>query len=146
MKDREESRFFASLKRASGVAWQGLEYRFDLFATEFREDRRRLIVLAVLAQVALFAAFMSFVCLNVFVFVIFWDTHRIAVAVILSSLYLAVTIATIACIRWRSKTAPRPFQASLEELRKDRAALTGINRERSRASQAAPDPADRESS
>ena len=142
----DESRFAASLKRATGVLWQGLEYRFDLFATEFREDRRRLIGLAALVQVALFAAFMAFVCLNVLALVIFWDTHRVAVAVILSSFYVTVTAVLIVAVRWKSKTALRPFQATLDELRKDRAVLTGNDRERDRASQATPDSADRASS
>jgi len=123
MSERDGSKFAESLKRATAVAWQGLGYRFELLAAEFHEDRRRLLVLVALAQVALFAAFMAFLCLNVLVFVIYWDRHRLAVAVILSALYLAVAVAVGASVRWRARALSRPFDATLEELRKDRAAL-----------------------
>jgi uncharacterized membrane protein YqjE len=127
MKDRDEPQFTDSLKRVSGIAWQGLEYRIDLLAAEFQEDKRRFVVLVALAQVALFSAFMAFLCVNVLVFVVFWDTHRTAVAVIMSAVYLAITIVIGAYVRLRSKSAPRPFAATLEELKKDRAALTRAN-------------------
>lgn len=146
MTGADNLRFAASLKRACAVMWQGLEYRIELMATEFRADRRRLIVLALLAQTALFTAFMTLICLNVLVLAVFWNTHRLAVSVILASAYLLVTVVLIVCIRWRLKTAPRPFQATLDELKRDRAALTGTSHERDRAPQADADSADRASS
>lgn len=126
MKDREELEFAHTLKRASGMAWQGLEYRFDLLVTEFQEDKRRLIALIAITQVALLSAFMTFLCLNVLVFVLFWSTNRTAVAISMSAFYLGVTVAMILYVRWRSKSAPRPFATSLEEFKKDRAALTRV--------------------
>ena len=123
MTNHEESPFVNSLKRVSGTAWQGLEYRADLLATEVQEEKNRLVLLAVLAQIALFSAFMAFVCLNVLVFILFWDTHRTAVAVAMVAFYLAVTIILGVYVHRRAKTAPPPFAATLEELRKDREAL-----------------------
>lgn len=123
MKPPGESRFTESLKRASGMAWQGLVYRFELLATELNEDKQRLIVLGVIMQVAVLSSFMAFMCLNVLVFVVYWDTHRIAVAVILSAFYLLVAIAASLYVRRRSKNAPRLFAATLEELKKDRPAM-----------------------
>ena len=123
MSARGESTFATSLKRMSGLAWQGLEYRFELLVTEIREDRRRLIWAAILGQVALLAAFMVFICLNVLVLEIFSDTHRIAVAAILCGFYLLAAVVAFLLMKRHLKGAAHPFGATLEELRKDREAL-----------------------
>lgn len=123
MKTREESRFTDSLKRTSGVVWQGLGLRLELLSTELHEEKQQLLVLGVLAQLALFAVFMAFMCLNVLVFAVFWDTHRVAAALIMSAFYLAVAVASGLYVRRRARSAAHPFSATIEELRKDRQAM-----------------------
>ena len=124
MNDHEDMHLSDSVKRVSGLVWQGLEYRIELLANELQEDKRRLLVLVALSQVAFLSAFMAFLSLNVLIFVLFWNTNRTTVAIALSAFYLAVTVAVAAVIRWRSKNAPHPFATTIEELKKDRAALT----------------------
>ncbi len=117
--------FVDSLKRVSALTWQGMEYRIELLSNELHEDKRRLLILVALVQVAFLSAFMAFLCLNVLLFVLFWNTHRTALAIALSAFYFVITIVVGVVIRWLSKTAPHPFATTLEELKKDRAALTG---------------------
>jgi uncharacterized membrane protein YqjE len=119
----DESKFADSLKRINAAAWQGLEYRFELLATELHEEKQRLLILGALTQVALFAAFMAFLCLNLLVLVVFWDEHRVAAALILAAFYLLVASAGGLYVHRRARNAAHPFSASLEELRKDRAAM-----------------------
>jgi uncharacterized membrane protein YqjE len=73
--------------------------------------------------VVLFSAFMAFLCLNLLVFVVFWDEHRVAAALVLSAFYLLVAIVGGLYVRRRGRTAAHPFSASLAELRKDQAAM-----------------------
>ena len=124
MTDHERTRGAGSLKRASGIVWQGIEYRIELLTLELQEDKRRLLALGALMLVALFCAFMAFLCVNVLVLILFWDTHRLAVAITMLGLYAAVAIALGTYALRRARSAPRPFTATLAELRKDRAALT----------------------
>ena len=58
------------------------------------------------------------------VLILFWDTHRLAVAITMLGVYAAVAIALGTYALRRARSAPRPFTATLAELRKDRAALT----------------------
>jgi uncharacterized membrane protein YqjE len=123
-KSTGDSRFAESLKRTSGAAWQGLELRLELLSTELHEEKQEVLVLGVLAQLAMFCVFMAFLCLNVLVFVIFWDTHRVVTAVTLSAIYLVAAVAAGLYVRRRARSAAHPFSATLEELRKDRQAMT----------------------
>lgn len=119
-----DSKFVEQLKRASSVAWQGVEYRLDLLSVEFREDKHRLIMMTVLAQVIILALFLAIMCLSVLLLLIFWE-HRIAVAVTLLAGYLVIALAAAAWIRFKLTSSSHPFAATLEELKKDRAALRG---------------------
>ncbi len=97
--------FVDSLKRVSALTWQGMEYRIELLSNELHEDKRRLLILVALVQVAFLSAFMAFLCLNVLLFVLFWNTHRTALAIALSAFYFVITIVVGVVIRWLSKTA-----------------------------------------
>ena len=125
MSAQHETRFAETLKRTSAVAWHGLELRFDLLATELHEERQRILGLIVFTQIAVLAAFMAFLLLNILILVIYWETHRVTAAVILCAFYTVAAIAAAVYARRRARTASRPFVATLEELRKDRAAMKG---------------------
>ena len=111
MNTPDESRFTDSLRRINAAAWQGLEYRFELLATELHEEKQRLLILGALTQVALFSAFMAFLCLNLLVFVVFWDEHRVAAALVLSAFYLLVAIAGGLYVHRRGRTAANAREA-----------------------------------
>ena len=126
-KNPPESVFVRSVRRASGVAWQGLEHRAELASIEFREEWHRLVGLIALMQVAVLSAFMAFLCLNVLLFAAFWNT-RVGLAIALAVFYALVAAGIGVYLRWRSTTAPQPFASTIEELRKDREALKGVER------------------
>ncbi len=117
------SQLVNAAKRVSGIALQGLEYRLELLVAELQEETRRFVVVFAIVQVALFSAFMAFLCLNALVLVLLPDAHRVTAAVVMVGFYLAVAIGLAFYVRRRLRTAPRPFAATLDEFKKDRAAL-----------------------
>jgi uncharacterized membrane protein YqjE len=53
------------------------------------------------------------------VIVWFWDTHRIGAIVAVLLVYLGAGIVLALQAKIRSASMPRPFQATLDELRRD---------------------------
>ena len=58
--------------------------------------------------------------------VVFWDAHRVLALGLLTALFLVGSGALLWSVRHMARHAPRPFAATLAELAKDRAELTGV--------------------
>ena len=114
-----------ALKRFSAVLLQGLDYRLDLLFLEFQEEKQRLLGALFLAMVAAFAAFLGFLCLNLLVILLFWETHRVLVVVLMCVFYIAAALSIGVWLRHRLRSEPDPFSASRSELRKDMSFLEG---------------------
>ena len=114
-----------ALKRFSAVLLQGLDYRLDLLSLEFQEEKQRLLGALFLAMIAAFAAFLGFLCLNLLVILLFWETHRVLVVVLMCVFYIAVALSIGVWLRHRLRSEPDPFSASRSELRKDMSFLEG---------------------
>jgi len=59
--------------------------------------------------------------------VIWWDTARVAVVCSLAGLYLAALVGAIMGFRHHLKREPKPFSATLNELRADRECIRAEN-------------------
>ena len=105
---------------------EGVRYRFDLFEMDLNDVSERYIRLYMLLQVAFFAIFIAFLCLNVFILVIFWD-DRIIVSLVLFTIYLLIGLFIVWYVRKNVKSAPAPFSATIEVLKKDQTALMSEN-------------------
>jgi uncharacterized membrane protein YqjE len=55
--------------------------------------------------------------------VLFWDDHRVLVAVLITGAFVAMTAVMAFFARERVKSKPRFLAASIEELKRDRAYL-----------------------
>jgi uncharacterized membrane protein YqjE len=119
------SSFGITLKRVSASLLQGFEDRLHLFALELQEEKRRTTRLLLAGLLAALAAFSAFLCLNLILLLAFWDTYRLPVASGLFVFYLVAALALALFVRRRMRRTTPPFSATLEELRKDRAALSG---------------------
>ena len=120
-----ETLFVRALRRTTATFFQGLEYRFDLFSIELQEEKHRLFLLLCLAIAASMAVFMAFLGLNFVILVAFGEEHRLPVAIGLVAFYLLVAIVIGLMVRRKLVSVTNPFEATLEELRKDRAAMVG---------------------
>src|SRR5882672_5418455 len=113
---------FSSVKRLLSTALAGVENRFELFLVELREERFRVFDVLLLGCAAAVLGFMALLTVTVTLVVMFWDSARMAVLVILSVCYLLATLG----ILWRLRIRLRnwsSFSATLDELKKDRSCL-----------------------
>jgi uncharacterized membrane protein YqjE len=94
--------------------------RLELLSTEAEEHLVRLSRLCVLAACALMLITLGLLVATLFVLILFWDTHRLAAAAVLTLMYLGGGIAVALYARREARSQPRLFAASLAELAKDR--------------------------
>ena len=93
--------------------------RAELFAVELGEESERLQRMVVLAAVA--AVFLAAALLLVagFVVILFWDTHRVAASAAVTIAYAVVGAWAAMKLKAALRDRPPPFEATLEELRRD---------------------------
>src|SRR5712675_241396 len=113
---------FSSAQRLLNTALAGVENRIELFLVELREARFRVFDVLLLGCAAAVLGFMALLMVTVALVVIFWDSARVPVLVVLSVCYSLATLVVL----WRLKLRLRSwssFSATLDELKKDRACL-----------------------
>lgn len=94
--------------------------RLQLLTTELQEEVREVGLILVWSFVALFAAMMALFLGALTVIFVFWDTHRVLAAVLMTGAFLL--IAAIAGLLLMRRLAAKPplLDATLAELAKDR--------------------------
>lgn len=112
-----------SLRNLAATAIGILQTRLELLATEIEEERLRILQLVLWGCVALLFLSFGLLMLTFAVVVLFWDTHRVLIAVLLGVTYLAIGVA-VAVMARRVVQRSRLFTASIGELAKDRDKLT----------------------
>ena len=120
----EESGTPRSSPRRLGAAFLGLLHsHVELLGIELQEQKARTVSLLLFAGLALVFALLLFIGLSALVLVLVWDNYRLSGIIGLCVFY---TLATIFC-GLRLKAAvfddSSPFNATLEELAKDRERL-----------------------
>jgi uncharacterized membrane protein YqjE len=98
--------------------------RLQLLANEIHEERVRLQQLWLLAVMAVFFFVLGVLLVTLFVIVLFWDSNRLLVIGGFAAFYLTIGIVFALALRNRVAAGSRLFQASLSELKKDRARLS----------------------
>lgn len=115
---------FGSLRRLSGELAELAQLRLELFATELQQEKLRALEALAWLGVALLAFGVGLVLLSAFVVLLVGAPYRLAVLGVIVLLYLG-----LAALAWRQARARlrdgAPFEASVAELRRDRAALGG---------------------
>ena len=109
------------LETLAGIA----HTRIELLGTEVEEQVARLSGMLLWTIVSLFLAFTAAVLIAVAVLVTFWDTNRILAAVLLAAGYAVLALFSWLRVRALARVRPHLFQATLEELAKDRDRLAG---------------------
>jgi uncharacterized membrane protein YqjE len=113
----------ASIRAAAALALEILETRLALLSTELEEQSVRLARVVLLSAAALLCVAAAVVLAVVAVVVCFWDTHRLAVLLVLAGCALAAAGLLAWQIRRSLLAMPALVSATLETLRKDRARL-----------------------
>ncbi len=115
--------FFHGIRRtAAHVAGLGSN-RLELFGIELREELERQTTHLVWLLTALVFGALSLAFGSILALIVFWETHRIAVAAGLMLTYVCLFIFCIFHLHRKIQQAPTPFSTTTEEFRRDRAAI-----------------------
>jgi uncharacterized membrane protein YqjE len=114
--------------RVSASLIEGIHLRLALFALEMRQERDRIVELVVLCVVMALAAFLLLLSLHVALLVVFWESHRIPIAVGTVAFYALVVLASLLFLRRRRRAHDEPFGASTQVLGEDMEALRGLGK------------------
>ena len=112
----------ASLRGLLSTGLAIAQTRLALLATEVEEERTRLLALLAYGALALICLAAGAIFLAVFLTVLFWDSNRLLVLGIVSSLFIGSGLIALAVTRRLARQPSQLFAASLAELAKDRAA------------------------
>ncbi len=99
--------------------------RLELLANELQEERLRLTQMLFFALAAFFCFSMAVLLLTVFIVVLFWDSHRLAVLGGLGMVFVVSGVLLAMLLRSKAQEKPKLFSVSLGELARDRAQLEG---------------------
>jgi uncharacterized membrane protein YqjE len=116
---------FDSLKQLLGTLVGIAQTRIELLGSEVEEQVARLTSMLVWTIVSLFLAFTTVVLIAVAILVAFWDTNRIPAAILLAAGFAVLALISYLRVRAVARGRPHLFQATLEELAKDRDRLGG---------------------
>lgn len=114
---------FGSLKALSSNLLGIVQTRLELLSTDIAEERERIVTLVVLALGALFSIGIGVVLLAILVVVALWESNRLAAlgGMIVFFLVLGGILGWV--VQKKLSSSPRPFDASIGELVKDRQEL-----------------------
>jgi uncharacterized membrane protein YqjE len=116
---------FESIKSLVDRVVTLLHGRVELFTTELQEELARLIGVVMWAMVAALTAIIGTSFLAVMTLLFVPASYRGWAALVIAVFFLGVATIGALTIRKIVRAKPRPFDASLNELEKDRARLRG---------------------
>lgn len=117
-----------SVKRLASTLTSIVSTRLELLGNELQEERLRLTQMLLFTLFALFCFGMCLLLLTVFIVVLFWDDHRLAVLGVLSLIFFTLGSLAAVLLRGKMQEKSKLFSVSLAELAKDREQL-GASRE-----------------
>jgi len=112
-----------SLKKLGGAFVGLLQGHLELVGIEVQEEKARTFRLFLLAGVSLILGLLILVGLSAAIVIVFWETHRIAAILTLCAIYAVVMIICVSRAASLAKQCAAPFQATLEELERNRERL-----------------------
>jgi uncharacterized membrane protein YqjE len=111
---------FHSLSTFVGTMVSVAHTRLQLLTTELQEEVQRAAELLVWAFIALFAAMLALFLGALTVIFVFWDTHRLLAALLMTAALLAIAGLAGLVLRAKLKSRPALLDETLAELAKDR--------------------------
>ena len=115
---------FGSMKKLVATLVDVAHTRLQLLGNEIHEERVRIQQLWLLAILGVFFFALGVLLATLFVILLFWDSNRLLVMGGFAGLYLVIGIGFAVVVRNRAASGSRLFEASLGELKKDRARLS----------------------
>jgi uncharacterized membrane protein YqjE len=113
-----------SVKGLAATLIAAAHVRLQLFANELASEGLRVRQIALFLLLALVFFSLAIILVTLLVVVVFWDDHRLLAIGGLAAFYLVVSALLLLAARNRGAATPRPFAATLGELKKDHEDLT----------------------
>jgi uncharacterized membrane protein YqjE len=111
---------FHSLSSLLGTLVGVAHTRLQLLTTELQEEVQRAAQLLVWAFISLFAAMMALFLGALTVIFVFWDTHRLLAALVMTALLFGIAVIAALVLQAKLKSRPAILDETLAELAKDR--------------------------
>ena len=118
-----DSGLFASLRRLLDTALEMAQVRLNLLGSELEIEKRRLFDGLLWGAVALLLLGVGMVLMCGFVVLLFWEGYRLAAVGVLALLFLAGAVLLMRQAQRRLRNTAGMFNASVNELERDRAEL-----------------------
>jgi uncharacterized membrane protein YqjE len=112
-----------SPRRFAGALLGLLQGHIALFAEELKEQQSTTLGLLVLTSLSLMFGLLLIIGLSAALLIAYWESHRLLVISCLCGVYALGLVITLITLLRRIRNAPTPFNASLEELGRDREQL-----------------------
>jgi uncharacterized membrane protein YqjE len=119
----ESSGLLGSLRRLLDRGLGLAQNRLELLSLELQEEKHRLVELLVLTFTVVALGLMALILISFTIVVLFWESGRLAVLIVMTLLYIAATVWLFYKLRVQMRTGRQPLRDSLEELKKDRECL-----------------------
>jgi uncharacterized membrane protein YqjE len=116
---------FASLRTLVDRALAMLHCRADLLSTELEEEVTRLVGVLIWSIVGIQCAIVGFTLLAITVLLLIPPDWRPLASGIFAAAFIGIAVMGAMSIRKIARAKPRPFDATLHELEKDRDRLRG---------------------
>jgi uncharacterized membrane protein YqjE len=113
-----------SLRQFGGGLLASVQDRLELVSLELQEEKLRLIQTFILISAAFFAGAMALTFASLTLVYLFWDTARFAVLGGLALIYAVAAVAICIALRRFLARQPRPFAATIDELKQDRECIS----------------------
>ncbi len=117
----------SSLRTLGDSLLASVQDRIELFSVELQEEKYRLIQTFVWISAAIFVAMLAIAFASLAVVYYFWETARVAALGGLALFYTGVFASVVTALRHSLARQPRPFEATLQELKEDRACIRDEN-------------------
>lgn len=119
---------FASIAQLLATAVGIAQTRLELLSTELQEEIHRVAEIMVYSAIALLAAGVGLFLLALVVIFVFWDTHRLAASISVTATFFGIAVVAGLVLRAKVRAKPPMLDATIAELKKDRATLMSRRR------------------
>ena len=117
------SGLFKSIAQLLATAVGIAQTRLELLSTELQEEVHRVAEIMLWATVALLAAGVGLLMFALVIIFVYWDTHRLAASIAVTSVFFLIAVIAGLMLRAKVRSKPPLLDATLAELKKDRASL-----------------------
>jgi uncharacterized membrane protein YqjE len=117
------SQLLRSAVQLLGTVVEAVQTRAELLTTEVEEEIERIARVLLLGMATLLAGILGALIAGFVVVLVFWDTHRLAAALAVMTVFLLAAAICGFAVRRELRARPRLFEATRTELARDVARL-----------------------